>query len=79
MFEKGLEKRAPGDTEAAAAAQEISEKELAVNLAVLAEYTGDYAGALEAFKDYRDRYGADETVDREIMFLESRVQNPAGE
>ena len=79
MFEKGLEKRASGDTEAAAAAQEISEKELAVNLAVLAEYTGDYAGALEAFKDYRDRYGADETVDREIMFLESRVQNPAGE
>ena len=73
MFTKGQTVRVSGEDEAAQAAEEICGKELARNLAVLAERTGDYAGALEAFQAWRDRYGEDPEVEREILFLTSRV------
>ena len=74
MFVKGQEKLPAGDTEEEKAAAEICGRELARNLAVLSENTGDYRGALDAFYAYRDRFGTDEETDREIRFLESRVQ-----
>ena len=38
-----------------------------------AEYKqGDFAAALELFEAYREKYGADEAAEREIIFLKSR-------
>ena len=42
--------------------------------AAVSEYEGDYQTALEKFTAYRDTYGSDETLEHEITFLNSRIQ-----
>lgn len=51
------------------------DKELDYNEAVIWEYKGDYAKALELFEAYASKYG-DGQADREITFLKSRQGNP---
>ena len=43
------------------------------NRAVLAEYRGDFAGALQLFKNYRKEVPESPEADKEITFLESRI------
>ena len=42
--------------------------------AAVYEYEGDYQTALEKFTAYRDAYGSDETLEHEITFINSRIQ-----
>ncbi len=53
--------------------------DLAYNLAVAYEYSGDYETALGLFEDYVNRFGSDENVEKEITFLRSRLEEAAGE
>ncbi|MDQ0152935.1 tetratricopeptide repeat protein [Fusobacterium naviforme] len=48
-------------------------RELLFNVAVCAEYAGDYAGALKGFEDIAAEYGEDEALTHELIFLRSRV------
>lgn len=52
-------------------------EDLLFNQAVTYENKRDYAKALELFEGYASQYGADDNVNREITFLQSRV-NGAG-
>ncbi len=74
MFAKGLEAAAGSGEETETAVREICTRELMWNQAVLSERRGDYAGALAAFRAWRDRFGSEEDAEREILFLESRVE-----
>lgn len=47
-------------------------RNLDFNEAVIREKQGDFAAALELFEAYREKYGADEAAEREIIFLKSR-------
>lgn len=47
-------------------------RNLDFNEAVIREKQGDFAVALELFEAYREKYGADEAAEREIIFLKSR-------
>ncbi len=47
-------------------------KELSFNEAVVWEYLGDFAKALELFEAYVSTYGSDEQAEREIRFLKTR-------
>lgn len=49
-----------------------SARNLDFNEAVIREKQGDFAAALELFEAYREKYGADEAAEREIIFLKSR-------
>lgn len=49
-------------------------QDLSYNEAVIWENKGDYAKALELFEAYREKYGSDENVEREITFLKSRLE-----
>lgn len=48
-------------------------RELDYNEAVAWEYKSDFAKALRLFEAYAEKYGADETILREITFLKTRV------
>jgi tetratricopeptide (TPR) repeat protein len=47
--------------------------DLLYNKAVANESRGNYEQALQIFREYVSRYGADENVQKEITFLETRV------
>jgi tetratricopeptide (TPR) repeat protein len=47
--------------------------DLLYNKAVAHESRGNYEQALQVFRDYVSRYGTDENVEKEISFLETRV------
>ncbi|MDD3252821.1 MAG: tetratricopeptide repeat protein [Lachnospiraceae bacterium] len=51
---------------------ETAARDLDYNEAVIWEYKGDFAKALQLFETYVDKYGADENVSREITFLKTR-------
>lgn len=53
-------------------AEESAGRELAFNEAAAWEYKHDYAKALGLFEAYVQKYGADETAEREIAFLKTR-------
>jgi tetratricopeptide (TPR) repeat protein len=53
--------------------------DLLYNKAVAYESRGEYEQALQYFRDYVSRYGTDENVQKEITFLESRVDSDAME
>lgn len=53
-------------------------EDLSLNEAVAYEKKSDYAKALELFEAYLEKYGSDENVEREVMFLKTR-QGGSGE
>lgn len=53
---------------------EAAARELDYNEAVVYEFQGDYAKALELFEAYVQKYGSEESVQREITFLKTRQE-----
>lgn len=62
-FDQGLSLAQPGSEEYG---------ELLLGRAAAAEYSGDFAGALERLEQYERSFGQRPEVDREIRFLETR-------
>ena len=62
-FDQGLSLAQPGSEEYG---------ELLLGRAAAAEYSGDFAGALERLEQYERSFGQSPEVDREIRFLETR-------
>ena len=75
---KDYEKAETWLLEAGRLAEEEGNHEMALkvryNQAVLAEFRGDYAGALQLFKSYRKEVPESPAADKEIAFLESRIR-----
>ena len=72
-YAQAAEKLMQAQTKAQTAGDEDTVKETAYYHAIALEYQGQYAAALEEFRAYAEKYGEDEGVKHEIIFLESRV------